>query len=55
LGEQFERPRIESAIAVVVNPPKPSIPRRDFLVCGVEGNRCDQVGRSADRGVIAIA
>jgi hypothetical protein len=42
-------------IAVVVNPPKPSIARSDFLVCGMEGDRCDQVGRSAHRIVIALA
>ena len=42
-------------IAVVVNPPEPSVARGDFLVCGMEANRCEQVGRTADRGVIALA
>ena len=54
-GEQFERPRVKSAIAVVVNPPKPSIARRDFLVCGMEANRCEQAARSVGRSVIAVA
>jgi hypothetical protein len=42
-------------ITVVVNPPQPSIPCRDFVVRGTETNRCEQAGRIADRGVIAVA
>jgi hypothetical protein len=41
--------------AVVVNPPEPGVARRHFLVCGVEGNRCEQPRGSTDRSVIAFA
>jgi hypothetical protein len=55
LGEQLEGARVETVIVLVVNPPEPSIARRDFLVCGMEGNLCDQPGSSAGCSVTAMA
>ena len=40
-GEELERPRVDPAVALVVDPFEPGIARRDLLGCCVEGNLCD--------------